>query len=100
MVYCYKCKNRYYCQSVAERENGKLANTYNDCPVYVEDEVENDDGLMTPEQFEVQMRELARTSRDEEVFHIDADDMIIALLRSLGYGAGCDIFEETPKWYS
>lgn len=60
--------------------------------------------IMTPEEFEAEMRrlyhELLEVRKDEEIVHIVMDRAMLDLLRSLGYGAGCDIFDETSKWYS
>ena len=33
-------------------------------------------------------------------FHEEADELMLEFLRHLGYGEGCRIFEENPKWYS
>lgn len=38
--------------------------------------------------------------RDEELDHIAADALMVEVLRSLGYGEGCDVFEKMPKCYS
>ena len=37
---------------------------------------------------------------DEEDAHMEMDDLMLDLLRSLGYGDGVDIFENTNKWYA
>ena len=37
---------------------------------------------------------------DEEYTHIKADDLIIELLKSLGYNEGAQIIDDMPKWYS
>jgi hypothetical protein len=59
---------------------------------------------MTPEEFAAKMREAYEThwmkEEDEEVVHIVMDGIMCNLLRSLGYGEGVDIFDETPMWYS
>lgn len=59
---------------------------------------------MTPEEFAAKMREAYEThwmkEEDEEVVHIVMDGIMCNLLRSLGYGEGVDIFNETPMWYS
>lgn len=59
---------------------------------------------MTPEEFAAKMREAYEThwmkEEDEEVVHIVMDGIMCDLLRSLGYGEGVDIFDETPMWYS
>ena len=59
---------------------------------------------ITPEEFARRMREIERTRKDihisEEVEqHLEADDLLCDVLRSLGYGEGVEIFEEMGKWY-
>lgn len=56
---------------------------------------------MTPEEFADAMRELVKKDGDcEEIFHIEADKLISALLIALGYEEGIEIFDDQPKWYS
>lgn len=59
---------------------------------------------MTPEEFEMKMREIRRTLHDEyddeECCHSAMDDVMCELLVMLGYKAGVDIFLDTPKWYA
>lgn len=61
--------------------------------------------MITPEEFKARMEELLEKNQDErfgydeENFHIDADDLLVETLTELGYGDGCKIFEEAPKWY-
>lgn len=57
------------------------------------------EAMMTPAEFADKMREISRAG-DTEMDHCEADDLMCALLRSLGYGEGVDIFEEMPKWYA
>lgn len=44
--------------------------------------------------------EAAFTSKDHEANHGEADDLMCALLRSLGYGDGVAVFEAGYKWYA
>lgn len=37
---------------------------------------------------------------DEEAAHGRMDDLLCDVLRSLGYGAGIDIFDDQIKWYA
>lgn len=37
---------------------------------------------------------------NEELSHIDMDDLMCELLTMLGYGRAVKIFQNTPKWYS
>lgn len=56
---------------------------------------------MTKEEFAIRMNEIANNENwDEEYTHIKADDLIIELLKSLGYDEGAQIFDDMPKWYS
>ena len=59
---------------------------------------------MIPEEFERRMRECfskdAGGHLDREVAHVDADDLMCELLKSLGYGAGVKVYEEEEKWHS
>lgn len=59
---------------------------------------------MTPEEFKQKMADAYRQhyeiDDDEEVVHITMDCIMCDLLRSLGYGEGIDIFNNTPMWYA
>lgn len=56
---------------------------------------------MTPEEFKRTINALhSMFEHDPERFHKHADELMCELLRSFGYGAGIDIFENTKKWYS
>ena len=56
---------------------------------------------MTPEEFADAMRELVKKyGGDKEIFHIEADYLISALLTALRYEEGIEIFDDQPKWYS
>ncbi len=56
---------------------------------------------MTPEEFANRMKEIAAfNDRDPESTHIDADGVMCAALRELGYGAGVEIFEHMKVWYA
>lgn len=37
---------------------------------------------------------------DYEEAHSEADALMVTILRSYGYGEGCDIFEKAHKWYA
>lgn len=52
---------------------------------------------MTPEEFKQAMTDAIEYGIEED--HITMDDIMCNLLRSLGYGEGIDIFENTDKWY-
>ena len=54
---------------------------------------------MTPEEFEKKMKECF-DSRDVEMNHADADDLMCELLENLGYEAGVKIFNSHAKWYA
>ena len=63
---------------------------------------------MTPEEFKAKMREIYDGKHadllgkrfDEEQTHELADELMVELLRSLGYGEGVDIFWNMHKWYA
>lgn len=60
---------------------------------------------MTPEEFKQAMADAHKKYwetkwLDEEYGHIAMDEIMCDLLKSLGYGEGIDIFENTPKWYA
>lgn len=56
---------------------------------------------MTKEQFSEKMRDLKNRSGEfhEEYKHQEADEILSACLKSLGYDEGVDIFNSLPKWY-
>ena len=65
--------------------------------------------LLTPEEFAKAMKDISDKLvnppedcpyYDEEDAHMEMDDLMCDLLRSLGYGDGVDIFENTDKWYA
>lgn len=57
---------------------------------------------MTPAEFKERMQKLA--PREERIpsynDYMDADLLLLECLRSLGYGEGCDIYEQIEKWYA
>lgn len=56
---------------------------------------------MNPRDFEVRMSEIALVDgRDPEMAHDKMDSLMVECLRALGYGDGCDIFENQKKWYA
>lgn len=65
--------------------------------------------LLTPEEFAKMMKDISdklvnppecRPYYDKEDAHIEMDYLMCDLLRSLGYGDGVDIFENTDKWWA
>lgn len=54
---------------------------------------------MTPEEFARRMREIA-ADEDQESRHVNADVLMEEVLRSLGYGEGCDVYHNMPLWYA
>ena len=65
---------------------------------------ENEEEVMTPEEFKERMRDAADAKNgahyDIEDSHRAMDRVMCELLRELGYGEGVDIFEDEPKWYA
>jgi hypothetical protein len=59
---------------------------------------------MTPEEFAKKMDEIANGDMgkyaDEEIRHPMADDLMVKLLKELGYEKGAEIFENMNKWYA
>lgn len=60
---------------------------------------------MTPEEFARKMNEITyhvddEGYFDEEVAHVKADNLMMEVLASLGYGEGVHIFDDMPKYYS
>ncbi len=56
---------------------------------------------MTPADFKAAMRKIADIDgEDPEVAHCKSDALMMRVLYSLGYGDGCDIFEEMTRWYA
>ena len=54
---------------------------------------------ITPKEFKEIMTEIALFD-DIESAHIEADNIIIRLLKAFGYSEGADIFDNMPKWYA
>lgn len=56
---------------------------------------------LTPRAFANRMESIRdKWSKDRECMHVEADELLVEALRSLGYGDGCDIFERMDKWYA
>lgn len=60
------------------------------------------DAPMSPEVFAEKLREIFSGDRgdDTEGQHIDADELLCKVLRSLSYTEGIEIFENAEKWYA
>lgn len=58
----------------------------------------DDNSIPTPEEFARMMKN--QMSGDEEGAHYEMDELMVELLRRLGYGEAMDIFEKQPKWYA
>lgn len=54
--------------------------------------------IPTPEEFEELMKN--ELSNDLEISHSTMDDLMVELLRKLGYSKAMDVFEEQDKWYA
>jgi hypothetical protein len=59
---------------------------------------END--KITPEQFEIMMGVIKESKYDGEVNHIEADKVLCATLKSLGYEKGINIYLSLKRWFS
>ena len=54
---------------------------------------------LTPAEFAAKMREQAARG-DTEMAHSDADEIIVQLLRQLGYDEGADIYNNMERWFA
>ena len=54
--------------------------------------------FISPNDFLERMK--AIESQSPEYFHINADELMCDLLRSLGYGDAVDVFKNHERWYS
>lgn len=56
---------------------------------------------ISPHEFAERMAALADAGdSDPEKTHCEADDLMLATLRSLGYEAGCILYEDLDRWYA
>lgn len=58
----------------------------------------DDNSIPTPEEFAQMMRN--QMGADNETAHGEMDDLMVELLRRLGYGEAMDVFEKQDKWYA
>jgi hypothetical protein len=57
--------------------------------------------MLTPEQFRDAMKEIGeKHAGDWEVIHSEADNLICALLREMGYEEGLNIYDSWTRWYA
>lgn len=54
---------------------------------------------MTPKEFAEKMQSIV-DEKNTELGHIEMDDLMCELLKSLGYEEGVEIFDNALKWYS
>lgn len=55
----------------------------------------------TPEEFAIEMQKIEGTfDGDTYGGHIEADELLVKVLRQQGFKKGCGIFEKMGKWYS
>ena len=54
---------------------------------------------MTPKEFHKEMKKLAK-DKDKESRHRNMDNILVTVLRQLGYDKGCDVYDNTEKWYA
>lgn len=54
---------------------------------------------MTREKALSELSEIAKSS-DQEVTHVDADEVLCQLLVALGYQDVVNAWDEIPKWYA
>ena len=56
--------------------------------------------IYTPAEFAEEMEKLHRDNIDPEGSHVQADNLMCELLKSLGYGKGVEVFADMDKWYA
>ncbi len=57
--------------------------------------------FITPEQAASEMERIRNDKNgDTELLHAEMDDLMVKLLRQLGYEAAAEIFDNTYKWYA
>lgn len=62
---------------------------------------QNEDILLTPEEFENTMAFIAdKANKDRERTHMYMDALMEETLIALGYGKGVEIFRNAQKWYA
>lgn len=55
---------------------------------------------MTAEEFAQKMEQIFKKDYNEEIAHVEADDLMAEVLSSLGYQKGVEIFFSNEKWYA
>lgn len=56
---------------------------------------------MVPEEFEKEMIRIREAFTDDiESLHLQQDALMAALLYSLGYEKGIEVYKNSPAWYS
>lgn len=63
-------------------------------------EKEMEDALISPSEFEEEMRHIAETGKSIELKHRRADILMMTVLCQLGYEKGVEVFDEMNKWYA
>ena len=72
----------------------------NDCVIIQQNRMIGEE-IMTKEEFYHNMLAIKEQyGRDQEKFHIEADNLMCKLLIELGYGQGVEVFLDTPVWYA
>ena len=57
--------------------------------------------ILSPAEFATRMRQIAEIYRyDEEAVHVAMDNLMCDLIKSLGYGEGVEVFDNTYKYYA
>lgn len=54
---------------------------------------------MSKTEFTMKMKKISEET-DKEARHLKADNLMIHLIKSLGYTSGAEIFESMPRYYS
>lgn len=64
------------------------------------DESQDNRTVIRPEEFAQKMKQIFKKGYDEEVAHVEADDLMGEVLSSLGYEDGIKVFNSNEKWYA
>lgn len=98
---CWACRPNEY-NTCLDNCNHSTICSYEKCPQIRY--IRRKQNPLTPEQFANEMTKIHKDylidQEDEEVCHIEMDNLICNMLIDLGYEDGVYIFEHTKKWYA
>lgn len=56
--------------------------------------------MITPAEFEDEMKRISNSGSGQEINHIAADELMCKVLEENGYSVGVKVFKDMSKWYS